>query len=322
MKTNKFQFASRLAFLALATVVTSSFVACGGDDEDNNFQPPVGKEEALSDDTTPIDFTFNDYASWEPHVFFDYAGSKYIGTDTLSKGNKKTIDLRQGNHRILWFKGLSDNDYMYFGADDLNFEQRYFGGIHYNPDEGTVVSFDTQAYSKKISFSEKEMTITPYLMPAQKVKFDIHVTGRVVVNVTDWPEKMVQNLQSATNGRLDDERIGTLRGLPFVKKVALKDVQYEKANNDTKQEVRVYYFPGKSDGNRVCVGVEEIEMLCPLNGMDGIELTADVKDVDGSSLITTTIPAFSVKRGYITTLTGPLFSGSTSDWTVTMEPYN
>lgn len=318
MKTNKFQFASRLAFLALATVVTSGFVACGGDDEDNNIQPPVGKEDVLSDDTTPIDFTFDDYPISWPHVFFDYAGSKYIGTDTLSKGSKKTIDLRQGNHRILWFKGLSDNDYGYFGADAPNFEQRYFDGIHYNPDEGTVVSFETQAYSKKISFSEKEMTITPYLMPAQKVKFDIHVTGRVVVNVTDWTEKMVQKLQSATNGSVDIEKIGTLRGLPFVKKVALKDIQYEKGNNDTKQEVRVYYFPE----NSVYVSVEEIEMLCPLNGMDGIELTADVKDVDGSSLITTKIPAFSVKRGYITTLTGPLFSGSTSDWTVTMKPYN
>ena len=63
-------------------------------------------------------------------------------------------------------------------------------------------------------------------------------------------------------------------------------------------------------------------ILCPINGLDNIQLTAEVYDKDGNPISTTTLPKFNLRRGYTTILRGPLFSGSTSDWTVTMKQYD
>ena len=65
----------------------------------------------------------------------------------------------------------------------------------------------------------------------------------------------------------------------------------------------------------------EYHSLCPLNGLDNIQLIAETYDKDGNSIPATILPLFSLRRGYTTILCGPLFSGTTSDWSVTMEPY-
>lgn len=71
----------------------------------------------------------------------------------------------------------------------------------------------------------------------------------------------------------------------------------------------------------VYVKAEELGILCPPNGFDNVETSTLVFDKDKKTIQTVKLPKFSLHPGYTTILEGPLFSGSTSDWAVTMEPY-
>jgi len=330
MKTKTFLSASRLAVLMLVCVFTFGFAGCGGDDDEPTGQPKEKSiDELLSNETTPIDFKFSEYLyDWDQFILFDYAGNNYVGTDTIVRGSRYTLDLRQGKHSLLWIFGLDNNDYLnqyWKNADDM-----FYAGVHYNPENKSFSVYDKYASPGKVKYCEKELEITPYLMAAQQIEFTNYVAGSVQIIVTDIPKgtAMPEWIEDAHGW--DWVKIGKVTGIPSIKTVFLKNNDYrlqEKVSVDMFLQVDTEHrWSNQRDESARDEGLEINSLysttLCPLSGLDNIQLGVDVWDVNGNLLPTNSLPTFNMRRGYVTTLRGPLFSGSTSDWTVKMEPYD
>lgn len=303
MKAKNIYFASRLASLALAMCATICLSSCGKDD-DNSISSP---EERLSEETTPISFTLPD----EQTILFDYAGSIFIESDTVPAKNKRpkggyTLNLRQGKHTLIWVTGLDDTyEERIYNKDGTS---AYNQQKHFDP-KTKIFScnyWDIFAGVSKIKYCKKEIEVTPYLMPEQVLQFeDITATLRFII--TDTSPLNQESLLG-----------GYLVGFPNVETVGLFDGKYTTATynkNYTLYPLFTIYSFQPSVTTRV--------LLCPTNGIDNIQISPVMvnqkwEEVD---VQLTTIPKFSVRRGYTTVLRGPLFSGSTSDWTVEMQPY-
>lgn len=322
MKTKAFFSVSRMALLALTCTFTFGIAACGGDDDE------ISVDEILSEETTPIDFVFSAKPyDWERYILFDYAGDRYVGTDTITKASKCTLDLRQGKHHLLWVFGLENNDYLrqYW----KNTEDKFYAGVHYNPDDKSFTVYDEYASVGNVKYCEKEIEITPYLMTEQKIEFTNYVSGSVQIVITDTPKgtAMPEWIEDARGW--DWVKIGMVTGIPSIKTVYLNGNEY-KSNKEVSSalylQVDIEHRWGyQRDESARDAGLEinsqYYTTLCPLNGLDNIHLNIDVWDANGNPISTNTLPKLNIRRGYTTVLRGPLFSGNTSDWTVTMEKY-
>lgn len=300
MKTKTFLSASRLAVLTLVCILTFSLAACSGDES---------IDEILSEETTPI--TFKSIINWyADHTFFlfDHVGNNYVGSDTIS-GSEFTISLRQGKHHLVWINGL--DRWSSLQGEDY--------GLHYDPRNKSVTTYNQYPlYVRDIAFCEKDIEVTSYLMPTQQIEFTNYIICSLQIKTTDKTQGLFQTKQD----NLYAEQIGELTGVPGVRTVSLTGSNYELDGKDWPIGVYAHFeqLPsGQLEARADSISV--IKMLCPLNGLSDIQLKAEIKDANGATIPATVLPKFSLRRGYTTVLQGPLFTGDTSDWTVTMELY-
>lgn len=317
--------ASRLAVLALATLTVFTFAACGGNDDDaNNMPNPVNpsNSNALSEETTPIDFEFKDYIrNSYSYCIFDYAGNTYVGNDTITKANQ-TVKLRQGKHHLVFVKGLHP-------STRLNYSERsgFFSGLHYDPVAMTVENCGEYIHNAQdIAYGEKDLEVTEYLMAPQQVRCDNYVVARLYIQITDQP-KLSELPDWNPSSSADYKVIGEFTGFPAVTSVSLKGSDYKTRSDDDFLIgiVEELYPDVNANGmptDEIVVTIDDVETLCPLEGLNDIQLTATIKDRNGRPIATTQLPKFSLRRGCTTALQGPMFSGSTSDWIVTVTEWN
>lgn len=320
MKTSKSQFASCLAAIALATSLTVGFSACSGDDE-------PGVDEMLSTETTPVEFNFPRYEQYDNYTLFDYAGRTFIGSDTLVSRSGCKLDLRQGKHNLLWIKGL-DNDGGNRDYGKYPGLVKYYDGVHYDHQSMTFETYGEPEDIHELSYAEQPLEVYPTLLPVQDVMFNKHVTSTIVVRITDITDKFPIDEQTPVYDVEDlyyTQFIGSMKGYPYVRSVALagKDYKYDGESFVTDIRASIHYSKYFSEIKHdvTDIYVSYAEVLCPLDGLDNIQLTPEIKDRDGRLIPTTVLPKFSIRRDSKTVLEGPLFSGSTADWKVTMEPY-
>lgn len=301
MKARTFSFASRLAVLALAVI---SFASCS---KDKDEEPSI--DEILSEETTPITFEL----PTGNVTLFDYAGNRFIESDTFKiqsrNGDSRTLELRQGKHKLLWFVGLD--------VKKVNEQDDFADVVHYDPQSKSV--YATLPYvstTLDLRYCQKEIEIFPYLMPTQKLTFQ-PLTASIKFNITDSSPLVNQGKKSYT-------AIGEIKGVPAVVSMGITTGEYKRDEQLEKNFIPplgIYAIYNSVTGKQNIEAHEYLKPLCPFNGIDNIQLIPDVKDDNGRSIPTTTLPKISLRRGYTTVLTGPLFSGSTSDWTVTMEEW-
>ena len=309
---NRILSAIRMTTFMLMCMCAVCLTSCGGDDD-------LSIDEILSQETTPIDFQLAEYNNWyDKYFLFDYAGSSYVGSDTVSS-YKCTIKLRQGKHRLLWMKGI---DY------EPKYGKNYYAGIHYDPKEKTITNYgDSYSYSEKIIYSETDLEVTQYLMPVQQIRPANYICGLIQVEISDMSDDVEQprdrsgdeDYDPVSQYRYSRPVVGTVSGFPNVSKVSLTGNDYTQEKESSSCDILLQYHYDRI-GERE-FSLRAIGSLCPKSGIDNIQLTVDVKDKNGSHIPTTALPRCSLKRGYTTVLRGPLFSGSTSDWTVTMDPF-
>lgn len=323
MKTKTFSLASRLALLALALTMSLSFTSCGSDDKDDD--PSV--ENRLSEETTPITFSLH----IDDNFLFDYAYGKYIGSDTLYAGRwyeEKNIELRQGSHHLVWLKGIDeDSDDMY--------------GVHFNPATKRLENNDERGEAAEdVRFVEKDIEVTPYLMPVQKLEYENYATCMLVIRITDSSPDVPKPVVSEDS--YVPTVIGRVTGIPFIQSVSLTGTEYTvKGDMDTEiiavpaknenWDIKEGELPWLSvtavgEANLYAQGVKDMRagnrLLCPLSGLVDVRPKAIVYDVNGNVIPTTELPRITLLRGCVTCLTGPLFSGSTSDWSVSLSSYS
>ena len=309
---NRILSAIRMITFMLMCMCTFCLTSCGGDDD-------LSIDEILSQETTPIDFQLAEYNNrYDKYFLFDYAGNSYVGSDTVSS-YKCTIDLRQGKHHLLWIKGIDD---------EPKYGKKYYAGIHYDPQEKTITDYgDSYSYSEKIIYSETDLEVTQYLMPVQQIRPANYICGLIQVEISDMSDDVEQprdrsgdeDYDPVSQYRYSRPVVGTVSGFPNVSKVSLTGNDYTQKKESSSCDILLQYHYDRV-GERE-FSLRAIGSLCPKSGIDNIQLTVDMKDKNGSHIPTTALPRCSLKRGYTTVLRGPLFSGTTSDWTVTMEPF-
>ena len=289
MKTKQFILQSSLMQLALSVCIASAFTACSSDDDSdiNAF---------LSEETTTINFEFSGYSYYygTENILFDYAGNSLVGSDTISKSSC-TLNLRQGKHKLIWINGLWPTTNMVVNNRS---------GVYFDPQTKTITNYYPDGNTEHIIVCcEKDLEVPPYLLPIQKIEYK-HVTCVLRIEVTDNAKWLTWHpSQTGLKGRIT--------GVPFVKSVSLDNNKYT-LNDVTLQSDSISRY--EDDVNRFF-------MLCPSEGIDDIQPVAEIINQDGKLIEVNRMPKFSLRRGYITTLRGPLLTGTISDWTVTMEPY-
>lgn len=321
MKAKSTFLASSLVVLALATASVFTFSACHSSDNEPSA------DDILSTETTPVEFQILGEAYGNQYTMFDYAGSSYIGSDSVYSKSSCTTNLRQGKHHIIWFYGVSHERVRRDWFQYPDYTEKYNDGIHFDPVEKTLTNYE-ESSATDILYCEQDFEVPPYLLPAQQVMFNKTATSSIQVIITD----AVQNIKiqeqipvHEVEDLLYSQPAGTIDGYPYVRMVSLvkNDSKVEKNLNFTLwAQVRYSKYFDEIKYDVASVYVSDVNVLCPLNGLDNIQLSADVKDRDGKSIPTTQLPKCSIRRNCKTVLTGPLFSGSTSDWTVTVEPYD
>ena len=277
MKT-KTSFPLRLpVLLALTYVPMLAFNACSDNDGD---EPTI--DEQLSEETTPIEFELLDYDPYEEYVLFDYAGNRYVGSDTITC-SKCTLDLRQGKHHLLWMKG------------------QYGESIGFNPEDKTINVENRTCIN--IPYYEMDLEVTPYLMPVKKIQCKnekVIPCCDLIIDATDIDEAW----ETLNIKIVDNIFYMKVTGFPTVRTISWDGSSYQ--------------LEDRYDG--IYLGGSELSTVCPARGFDNIQVNTEIWNVRDELIPTTQLPKFNLRQGYITTLRGPLFSGNTSDWTVTMEP--
>lgn len=274
MKTKAFFPVIRLAVLALTCMTMFAFTACSDDDDNESTI-----DDLLSEETTPIDFELLDYDLYDEYILFDYAGNRYVGSDTITR-SKCTINLRQGKHHLLWMKG------------------NYMESIGFNPEDKTFNTGNREYVN--ISYIEMDLEVTPYLMPVKKIECkNIKVIPYCILTIdpTDIDEMRTLDVQEIK-----------VTGFPMVRTISWDGNSYQ--------------LEDRYDGIYIIGGLGELYTVCPTKGFDGVEVKIEMRNTNDELISTTQLPKINLRQGYNTTLHGPLFSGNTSDWTVTMEPDN
>lgn len=289
MKTNKFQFASRLAFLALATVVTSGFVACGGDDD----KPST--DSRLSDKTTPVTFRLDNGRSY----MFDYSGSQYVGSDTLEvygstyhaddKAYYKEvkIDLRQGQHQLMWFRGITNSSARF----DPSAKCVTISGSN-NPD--------------RVRFAVCDANVSEYLLPPFNLSFQ-DLTARLAILIS--PNAIYEAVGNNRN-----VAAAKIIGLPVVTSLSVLGEGYKADFLST--TVRV-----GTAGISIYRLYESPYILCPKEGLNDIQLTVEFTDKNGTQIGTVNLPKVSLLRGQVTAIARDSSSEGANDWATVIVSY-
>lgn len=319
---------SIIRFSLYILLITNFLFACSSDDS---------IDDLLSQETTPVTFELDNGISY----MFDYAGNHYVGSDTVEIYNGKyysdgksfpndvEVNLRQGKHHILWFKGLSES----YNQDS---------GISFNPETKIIeIKGDNTIPNSSLSYAECDVNVSEYLLPTQKLQFT-PLTARVVIEISDNPP-------SVMSADRKYYAVGKITNYPLVTSVSLLGKNYTMYDGNIESEISLNQListfnpPSSPTELMICSYLDWVEtgftgegtiraygrtglrvqspknILCPANGIDNIQLGVDMVDKDGKHIATTPLPKISIKRGYTTYLYGPLFSGFTSDWIVKMQ---
>lgn len=311
-----------LVLLVLTCVFMLAFITCS----DNDSEPTI--DELLSEETTPIEFEFGTIQDkWDQYILFDYAGNHYVGTDTIDNSYKCTLDLRQGKHQLLWIYGLDNNNCLNPYWNNSN--NIYYNGVHYDPDEKTFSVYDEYTDVGSVKYCQKEIEVTPYLMAPQQIRFTKYISGSIQIVITDIPKGTAMPEWVEDAHGWDWVKIGIVTDIPSVKTVFL-DSNGHKMQKESSRDLYLqvdlkHRWSDQCDETFRDAGLEMNSLyyttLCPSYGLDDIQLNFEIWDINGNTLPITMPPKFNLRRGFTTILRGPLFSGNTSDWTVTMEPY-
>lgn len=269
-------FCLRLVILVLTGFTITVFQGCSKDES--------GIDEILSDQTTPVTFEFEKGM----HFMYDYAGAHFVKGDTiniLKKGEVK-CNLRQGKHSIVWLK-------------DASYDGNKLYEVHYDAQRKMIIrNNDYPILNHDVEYAVNEVNVSEYMLPTQTIDYS-SIMAKIEIVATDYD--VYQGIDGLS---------GIAKGFPNILSVCLTDGAYESGEplGETKffysSNIKMFYT-----NNIICI-------LCPKDGLDNIQLSAEVKDANGQIIPTTQLPKCSIRRGYITTLAGPLFSGSTSDWEV------
>lgn len=267
----------------LMTIVLLLFTACGDDEEEPSL------DELLSDKTTPVTFELEKGV----HFMYDYAGSHYVGGDTIDVWKKKEVkrDLRQGRHSILWLRDPWN--------DKAELYETYFDAKH----KMLVRNGEFPTLGSPVFYAESEINVGEYLLPTQTLTYSSLISG-VDLYVED---------ADCYPGVFDDDKtqiIGSLKGYPNIVSVSLTGNDYERRES---VDLPIYYYPRTS--NMQIMGSSRC-FLCPKEGLDDIQLVIEIRGADGKVITTSELPKLSFRRGEGVRLRGTLFSGSTSDWSV------
>lgn len=283
-------------------------------------------EERLSEETTPITFKIRALDNF----LFDYVDGKYIDSDTLySKwGGEKNVELRHGKHDLLWFRGLernSDNPW----------------GVHFDPIKRKLENRDVRGEAMQdVQFCKKKIEVSPYLMPVQELSYEYYVTCMLFIEITDFSQ-LIQKPTIIDEYDFETKVVGKITGIPNIRSISLDDGSYA---TDGDMKIDVISVPAFDEGWWTVPDKEpwlavipadrsdypdfigDIRMgnrlLCPFEGMTGVVPKAVIYDTNGKKIATTDLPRISFLPGCVTHLRGPLFSGTTSDWSATIEEYN
>lgn len=283
-----------LALLSVCCVL--GFVSCSNGEEDI--------DDVLSKETTPVTFELGS----GNHILFDYtANGTYVGSDTINliaPNTTATIKLRQGKHQIIWItkrmvrpNSSNNGAYSYYGEID---------GLNFSPSEKTIQIDYLEGYD--IQYWQEHIEVS-LLQSVQKAKY-APAACALHIDITDFPPSIEQQSEWL-------KEIGEVF-LPCVSEVGLADKRYK-----LKPELcikNVYYYPAMM-GTHKCRPIDYYG-LCPLDGLNDIQPTCKATDDSGQAVLTTQLPKISLRRGYVTNLSGPIFSGSTADWKVEMIPFN
>lgn len=298
---------AKVTLAAIASFMTAAallaFPACSSDSGAEDI------DELLSEATTTVVF---DIGRSGEFYFYDYAGSQLVGSQIITHYNfgssspsTTSLELRQGKHHFVWLEyDIEDNDVMYFDPDTRIFK-------------GPRPTF--------IKCAEYDYEVKPTQQPAHTPEFRT-LNATIKVEITDYSPDAEAPLTGYRVGESNTIRIGKMRGYPLVTSFALhgSECTFEPTGEGvisaTSTLVKRTYGINTFYESQTSVSVfYRTAILCPEDGIDDICLTAEVTASDGTAIPTVALPRCSVRRGCVTTLRGPLFSGSTSDWKVTVE---
>lgn len=296
MNTQTRLSASRLTVMTLACLMVVCFTACGGDDDQSTI------DELLSEDTTPVTFNLGSKGKF---FLFDYAGSRLVGSDTIevTENYQKSYikDLRQGKHRIIWFRELSTISEVKDG------DCFFVASPRYDPEKRTISCFEWDAGlnfpSPLPQYCVKEIEIAPYLLPEQKLNYQplcAEIYVRLSCNIL--VESMRPELVS--------------HDIPFIKEIGIDDNRYVLG----KSEDQFFGYNGSSafgvEATSYTSATLSVDVLCPKDGLDNISFSYEVKDGNNSTVIE--LPKVSIRRGFVTEITGTL-GQSTNEYAVSMR---
>ena len=273
-------------------------------------------DDVMSQETTPVTFALG--KDWS-HVLFDYTdGGTYIGSDTIhnSKEAQEVVKLRQGKHQLLWVKGLTTAPY--------NPDYRFFSsGVHFMRESNTfffhsreLADYDNEAFIEHdlrypVYYWKKSLEVSPYLLPVQEPNY-VAVTATIELMTEDInPSAFIES--------------GTITGIPVVTEVGMDDGRCK--ISDVKAQQSIYFQIGynehedePSDYDVIMKGYRRFHVLCPLDGLNDIQLVVSSTNSEGQTVVTLQLPKCSIRRGYVTRLVGPLF-GTANEWMTIEAPY-
>lgn len=300
MKRNIIPFAKCAVLLLLTGVAWS----CSKDEV----------EEILSTETTPVTFLVD--AKTTP-IFFDYTeGWRYISSDTVQSNSigKYSINLHQGKHNIVAVKGID----LSVGALKT--------GIHFNPENHTfylrsehdgaglydgVDTPDLGVAQFEAYYWHRSLEVSQYLLPEQQPTYTA-VTATLQIVITDYNNRNILPNQTFS-------WTGSITNMPVVEEMKIGTDEYYKLRDQPHK----FYVGLSRQGEHGIYPIITYQYitLCPQEGLENINLKCSMTDENGQTVLTTPLPIFSLRRGFKTILRGPLFSGSASDWTKEMLPY-
>lgn len=278
MKTTISNFVIFLLVIIAATFTTS----CSKDSDESI-------DDILSDKTTPVTFEL----AKGIHFMYDYAGSSYVGGDTIRVSKKSEVkrDLRQGTHTLLWL-------------NDPYYDEGKLFDTHFDPNRKVLIrNNEYPTLNHPVRYAVSDFNVGEYLLPTQTLTYSTPMSA-IFLYVEDADRYPVAIDK-------DYEQIGVLKGYPNIVSVSLTGNEYERRES---VDLPIYFYPQSSNKMQIIGADGASFFLCPNEGLSNIQLSIELKGSDGKVIATSELPRMSIKRGEYIQLQGTLFSGSSSDW--------
>lgn len=311
MKKKAFSFASRMSVIVLVCMFVAFIASC----ESDSPEIPIDgtpEEEGSIDDVLSIDITPMSFSTEEREAFylFDYTpGGQFVGMERVVpkwyNGEEFVVDvdLRRGKHKLLWITGICNLE-----SEGVDWWSGKKHGVHYDPEKKELVWYDDEvSSSRELTYCELNIEVTDHKQPIKTLTF-LPATSYLRVVGTDLLSQPI-DLPKGDSW----EEVGTLNISKRIKTMSLTGKGYTLAEEGISG---LFYA---CEGSYVIAGTPL--MLCPFGGLNDVQVTCNIKNKQGQIIPTTLLPNISLRRGCDTSLEGPLFSGRTSDWKVTIYPY-